>query len=432
MRAQQVIRRKLRHKDPISKHRSGGGGRGVGVGGPLSFGHSHRASGPRRSREASGGSEDGEAEAAASQVQRIFRHRRQQDSRRRAALAIERFYLRRRRAPAEMGRGASSAPEGHQFGALGGGVAAICEERPPSAHPDRSPSSHPFGSASCASMPFGTSPPGYSNSPPRFALPPSTMSASSSPMMLSAGHAPMPPLQPLPEGSIIDGASGDRAPVGAAGRLGNAAALIRSAQLAFRARQMRKKAVRLIEEAWSEWQYHSEQAKLAARDPEHASVHAYHAERREYAARVIQGVWSGGRASRLERVGRRRGWGAGACEARACAASLHARRSLHATRTHAHACSIPRAACCNERTARGACQRRPCDPTPPRSLLRAIAAVSPIHGGPRRPPLALTVVVDTACACTQATCSGNKRCALTSRMTPRHTSAARQMRRAVA
>ena len=64
--------------------------------------------------------------------------------------------------------------------------------------------------------------------------------------------------------------------------------MIRQAQAAFRARQLRKKAVRVIESAWSEWQYHSEQATIAARDAETAHFHAYHAERRERAARVIQ------------------------------------------------------------------------------------------------------------------------------------------------
>jgi hypothetical protein len=65
--------------------------------------------------------------------------------------------------------------------------------------------------------------------------------------------------------------------------------LIRQAQLAFRSRQQRKKAVRVIEGAWSEWQFHSEQAKLAANVADGAPFHAYHAERRERAARVIQG-----------------------------------------------------------------------------------------------------------------------------------------------
>jgi len=67
------------------------------------------------------------------------------------------------------------------------------------------------------------------------------------------------------------------------------ASLVRQAQLAFRTRQARKKAVRVIESAWSEWQYHSEQANLAASDAESAHFHAYHAMRRERAARVIQG-----------------------------------------------------------------------------------------------------------------------------------------------
>ena len=67
-----------------------------------------------------------------------------------------------------------------------------------------------------------------------------------------------------------------------------AAALVRQAQVAFRTRQLRKKAVRIIEGAWTAWQFHSEQANLTANDAEHAPEHAYHAKRRERAARIIQ------------------------------------------------------------------------------------------------------------------------------------------------
>ena len=56
----------------------------------------------------------------------------------------------------------------------------------------------------------------------------------------------------------------------------------------------------VIESAWSEWRYHSEQAKLAAHAAESAPFHAYHADRRERAARVIQGYLQRQEAQAME------------------------------------------------------------------------------------------------------------------------------------
>jgi hypothetical protein len=69
-----------------------------------------------------------------------------------------------------------------------------------------------------------------------------------------AESAPDPslPFQPLPQGfGAIPGYAPSTARPGYA-------SLIRAAQVAFRARQHRKKAVRIIEAAWSEWRFHSE------------------------------------------------------------------------------------------------------------------------------------------------------------------------------
>ena len=79
----------------------------------------------------------------------------------------------------------------------------------------------------------------------------------------SAESAPDPslPFQPLPQGfGAIPGYAPSTAQLGYApitARPGYAS-LIRAAQVAFRARQHRKKAVRIIEAAWSEWRFHSE------------------------------------------------------------------------------------------------------------------------------------------------------------------------------
>ena len=48
-------------------------------------------------------------------------------------------------------------------------------------------------------------------------------------------------------------------------------------------RILRRKAVRVIESAWKDWQFHSEQANTAARDTGSTPFHAFHAERRERA-----------------------------------------------------------------------------------------------------------------------------------------------------
>ena len=107
----------------------------------------------------------------------------------------------------------------------------------------------------------------------------------------SAHPAPDPSL-PLPQGfSALPGYAPRTAPRTHAlsTALPGYASLIRAAQVAFRARQHRKKAVRIIEAAWSEWRFHSKQAQLAAHAVEGAPYHAYHAERRERAARIIQG-----------------------------------------------------------------------------------------------------------------------------------------------
>ncbi len=73
---------------------------------------------------------------------------------------------------------------------------------------------------------------------------------------------------------------------------GAGADVVASAQRSFRARQHRKQAVRVIERAYSEWKYHAEQARLAAEGAADASVHTYHAERRERAAKCIQSLLS--------------------------------------------------------------------------------------------------------------------------------------------
>jgi hypothetical protein len=79
----------------------------------------------------------------------------------------------------------------------------------------------------------------------------------------SAESAPDPslPFQPLPQGfGAIPGYAPSTALLGYAPSTARPgyASLIRAAQVAFRARQHRKKAVRIIEAAWSEWRFHSE------------------------------------------------------------------------------------------------------------------------------------------------------------------------------
>ena len=99
----------------------------------------------------------------------------------------------------------------------------------------------------------------------------------------SADPAPDPslPFQPLPQGfGALPGYAPSTAPHGYAPSTARPgyASLIRAAQVAFRARQHRKKAVRIIEAAWSEWRFHSKQAQLAAHAVEGAPYHAYHAD----------------------------------------------------------------------------------------------------------------------------------------------------------
>ena len=241
-RLQQMVRQRLRHKTHKSMPRAGGG-----AGGPLPF---HKGGTRRSGERGSGGGGAGEVEAAAAQVQRIFRNRRQ-DSRRRAVLAIERFYLRRRRSPPlrqpSEGTAASGSPSKGSLAPLLESEIAISPEMATSGGGDQA--LHGGDAASASSAAQWPSPPLWSKQP-------------HSPTGRSSREQP-----PIPAGQ---------------------AALIRQAQAAFRARQLRKKAVRVIESAWSEWQYHSEQATIAARDAETAHFHAYHAERRERAARVIQ------------------------------------------------------------------------------------------------------------------------------------------------
>ena len=246
----------------------------------------------------------GEVEAAASQVQRVFRNRRQ-DSRRRAALAIERIYLRSRR----RGHGGQPPPP----------PTPTQQHAPHPPHPPHLPHrrKRPALARATVMAPScwrarrrrawarAARRPAHPHSPPRFeALRAVPGAGSGSPMLLATGGIAPPHLQPLPEsaelvaeppdgvdgvgvgGMDMDGALG----AGAMG-VGMAAAdgVIRQAQTAFRTRRLRQKAVRVIESAWSEYQYHSEQAVLAAADAERAPSHAYHARRRERAARVIQG-----------------------------------------------------------------------------------------------------------------------------------------------
>ena len=274
---QRMVRQRLRHK---SMPRSG-----TGSSGPLTF-----------ARRNSG---DGEVEAAAAQVQRVFRNRRQ-DSRRRAVLAIEKFYLRRRRGPGAYHLAprvvGASTPSGSsdRVATLTANPRAACLGGALTSTEKDSAALAPL-KASC--------------SPPRF-LSSGGGSSSSSPMLHATGGLAPLPLAPLPEASMFAGpvgsetASGERlqAPGNAEGNamvtddgssqevidLGQAA-LIRHAQHELRTRILRRKAVRVIESAWKDWQFHSEQANTAARDTGSTPFHAFHAERRERAARIIQG-----------------------------------------------------------------------------------------------------------------------------------------------
>mmetsp|Transcript_40434 Transcript_40434/g.106642 ORF Transcript_40434/g.106642 Transcript_40434/m.106642 type:complete len:388 (+) Transcript_40434:372-1535(+) len=157
-----------------------------------------------------------------SRVQRNFRANRAQmphsaTSRRRAALAIERFYLKRRR------------------------------------EPYRSPNARAAASA----------------------------------LLLDEDVPLMDVLDEAPSAELLSTASLSSA--AAQGAPPEQLSLIRATQAKFRARQHRKKAVRVIEAAYGEWKFHAEQARLAAQGERDPSLHNYHAERRERAARCIQG-----------------------------------------------------------------------------------------------------------------------------------------------
>lgn len=267
-RLQQMIRQRLRHK---SMPRSGSS-----AGGPLPF---------SRQRGSSGSLEGGEFEAAASQVQRVFRTRRQ-DSRRRAALAIERIYLRSRRddrvrtvagaASSTMagtaigmgGLGGSGADSGGGGSAGGGGLltsATMADDDAVAAL---------VGGSATSPQPHSPGRTGFEHGGIRLAS-----AGSSSPMLHATGAMPPGPLQSLPEAAELVEEPGGLA----------AEEVVRQAQIAFRNRHLRRQAVRVIETSWSEYQYHDRQAVIAATGAEGAASHTYHARRRERAARVIQG-----------------------------------------------------------------------------------------------------------------------------------------------
>ena len=143
---------------------------------------------------------DGRHQELISQVQRSFRNRRL-NSRRRAALAIERFYLKRRREPyrSPSGRSAVSA-------LCAGEMQPLMEDDMP--HQDR-----------------------------REQVARSDLLAA-----VTMGDA------------------------GAQGAAPEQLQLIRATQAAFRARQHRKKAVRVIEQAYGDWKFHAEQVGIGSGD----------------------------------------------------------------------------------------------------------------------------------------------------------------------
>ena len=255
---------------------SGGGG------GPLPF---HKVS-SRRLRDGQQGGE-GEVEAAAAHVQRIFRTRRH-DSRRRAALAIERFYLQRRRSPPH-----ARADDG---GAGVGGSPTLALASPLLSSLSASGTASPLilGGAALGPQPLAPLPEAEVDENSMLGLEDGELfvpSAHPSPQLAWAGNGRPPGASAGHHSPPARSGVGSHEPSPLVGERHSAAsaALVRQAQVAFRTRHARRKAVRVIESAWQEWQYHSEQAKLAAHDAESAHFHAYHAERRERAARVIQG-----------------------------------------------------------------------------------------------------------------------------------------------
>ena len=244
-RLQRIVRQRLRHARETAPYStvSGGGGRGGGgrggVGRHLSSRDDEDDGHPSRSSF----STEASAAAAVAQVQRVFRSRRQ-DSRRRAALAIESFYIRRRRAP----RGSAVVPglAGYAPGTAPHGLAGYAHGAMSSAA--MGGASHALaGGAHCGASAVESLP----------------ETAEEIAENASAESAPDPslPFQPLPQGfGAIPGYAPSTALLGYAPSTARPgyASLIRAAQVAFRARQHRKKAVRIIEAAWSEWRFHSE------------------------------------------------------------------------------------------------------------------------------------------------------------------------------
>jgi hypothetical protein len=200
-------------------------------------------------------STEASAAAAVAQVQRVFRSRRQ-DSRRRAALAIESFYIRRRRAP----RGSAVVPglAGYAPGTAPHGLAGYAPGTAPHGLSD-----YAHGAMSSAAMggaPHALAGGAHCGASAVESLPETAEEIAEN---ASAESAPDPslPFQPLPQGfGAIPGYAPSTALLGYAPSTARPgyASLIRAAQVAFRARQHRKKAVRIIEAAWSEWRFHSE------------------------------------------------------------------------------------------------------------------------------------------------------------------------------
>jgi hypothetical protein len=263
-RLQRIVRQRLRHARETAPYGtvSGGGGRG-GVGRHLSSRDDEDDARPSRSSF----STEASAAAAVAQVQRVFRSRRQ-DSRRRAALAIESFYIRRRRAP----RGSAVVPglAGYAPGTAPHGLSDYAPGTAPHGLSDYAPGTAPHGLASYAhgamsSAAMGGAPHALAGGAHCGASAVESLPETAEEIAenASAESAPDPslPFQPLPQGfGAIPGYAPSTALLGYAPSTARPgyASLIRAAQVAFRARQHRKKAVRIIEAAWSEWRFHSE------------------------------------------------------------------------------------------------------------------------------------------------------------------------------
>ena len=239
-RLQRIVRQRLRHARETAPYGtvSGGGGRGGG-GRHLSSRDDEDDGRPSRSSF----STEASAAAAVAQVQRVFRSRRQ-DSRRRAALAIESFYIRRRRAP----RGSAVVP-------------GLSDYAPGTAPHGLSDYAHgAMSSAAMGGASHALAGGAHCGASAVESLPETAEEIAEN---ASAESAPDPslPFQPLPQGfGALPGYAPSTALLGYAPSTARPgyASLIRAAQVAFRARQHRKKAVRIIEAAWSEWRFHSE------------------------------------------------------------------------------------------------------------------------------------------------------------------------------